>query len=113
MKFVKEASAWGLTVSLEKTKGMALGEGLDDRDVAPVQVEEGMIQMVDSFIYLSSILSKDGDVMDDIKGRIAKTSRAFGCLRVPIFSNPVLSVDTKRAVYEAVILAMLFYGAKT
>ena len=59
VKFVKEARAWGLTVSSEKTKGMALGEGLDDRDVSPVQVEEDVIQMVDSFTYLSSILSKE------------------------------------------------------
>ena len=28
MKFVKEARAWGLTVSLEKTKGMALNMGI-------------------------------------------------------------------------------------
>ena len=38
-KFVEEASKWGLTVSIEKTKGMAVGERLSDEDIAPVQVE--------------------------------------------------------------------------
>ena len=34
-KFVLEAREWGVTVSTEKTKGMAMGEGLSE-EVAPV-----------------------------------------------------------------------------
>ena len=40
-EFVKVASEWGLTVSTEKTKGMVVGEGLNESDVRPVQVEGG------------------------------------------------------------------------
>ena len=40
-KFVTGASKWGVTVSIEKTKGMAMGKGLNDEDVAPVKVEGG------------------------------------------------------------------------
>ena len=33
-RFVRNASEWGLTVSTEKTKGMATGDNLREEDVA-------------------------------------------------------------------------------
>ena len=45
--------------------------------------------------------------------RAARAARAFGCLRVPVFKNKDLSLATKRAVYRAVVLAVLLYGAET
>ena len=111
--FVEEASKWGLTVSLEKTKGMAMGEGLRNANVTPILVEGGEIEIVDNFTYLGSVISKDGYVTNDVKGWNAKASRAFGCLRGPVFHNSVLSVATRRAVYKAVVLAVLLYGAET
>ena len=98
-----------MTVSLAKTKGMVLGPGVTDEDLASVSVEGGEIEVVDSFTYLGSVLSSDGEVMEDIKCRIAKASRAFGCLRMAVFDNKALSIKTKRAVYECVVLAVLLY----
>lgn len=112
-KFVAGASKWGLTVSIPKTKGMALGEGLADEDVAPLVVESGEIEMVEHFTYLGSILSSSGDVMQDVKARIGKASRVFGYLRSAVFGNPTLSIPTKRVVYKATVLAVLLYGAET
>ena len=112
-KFTKGAREWGLTVSIAKTKGMAIGEGLTEEEIAPVQVESGEIEMVEHFTYLGSVVSKDGDVMEDVKCRIAKASKVFGCLRGPIFNNPILSIATKRAVYKSTVLAVLMYGAET
>ena len=94
-------------------KGMAVGESLNEEDVAPVQVEGGEIEMVDHFAYLGSVMLRDGDVTNDVKCRIVKASRAFGSLRGPIFNNPILSLPTKRAVYRATVLAVLMYGAET
>ena len=73
----------------------------------------GQIEMVEQFSYLGSVMSRDGDVTEDVKCRIAKASRAFGCLRDPIFNNPILSIPTKRTVYKAIVLAVLLYGAET
>ena len=56
---------WGLTVSIVKTKGMAVGSSLTDEDVAPVKVEGGDIEMVEQFPYLGSVISKDRDVMEE------------------------------------------------
>ena len=50
-KFAEGARRWGLTVSIEKTKRMAVGESLSNEDVAPVQVERGEIEMVDHCVF--------------------------------------------------------------
>jgi len=99
-------SDWGLTVSLPKIKAMAVGVGLKDEDVDTLQVQRGEIEMVDQFVYLGSSLTRDGEVMADVANRIAKASRAFGCLRGPVFSKPILSIPTKRAVYSATVLSV-------
>ena len=57
-------------------------------------MEGGEIEMVDKFTYLGSVVSKDGDVMNDVNSGIAKASRAFGYLRGRIFNSSVLSVAT-------------------
>ena len=46
-KFVEGAGDWWLTMSIEKTKLMAMGERLDEGDTAPLQVEGGEIAMVE------------------------------------------------------------------
>ena len=111
--FVKVASEWGLTVSTEKTKGMVVGEGLDEHNTSSVQVEGGTVEVVSHFTYLGFNISKDGEVTVEIDCRIAKASRAFGCLRKPIFQDRNLSIATKRQVYQAVVLSVLLYGAET
>ena len=77
---------------------------MDNEDVAPVQVEGREIEVVEHFTYLGSVLSCSVEVMEDVKSRIAKASRAFGCLRVPMFNSFILSIATKRAVYRAALV---------
>ena len=111
--FVKTACEWGLTVSIENTKGMVVGQTLDEHAVSSVQLDGGVINVVDHFTYLGSNISRDGEVTMDVDCRIAKASRAFGCLRRPIFQDKHFSVATKRQVYRAVVLPVLLYGAET
>ena len=105
-RFVRLASCFGLTVSLPKTKGLAVGSGLSEDDVSPVLVDGGEIEMVEEFTYLGSKLSCDGEISPEVSCHIARASKAFGCLRVPVFLNCTLSTDTKRAVYTAVVVSM-------
>jgi len=113
--FVLEAGRFGLTVSLPKTKGMAVGAGSGGVDVSPLSVEDGLgeIEMVSEFTYLGSCLCDDGEVTNEVACRIAKASKAFGSLREAIFMNRTFSVSTKRNVYKAVVLSVLLYGAET
>ena len=112
-EFARTAKDWGMTVSVDKTKGMAVGRNVAEEDTTPPQLENGLVEMVDSFQYLGSCIDAGGDMKKEISSRIAKASRAFGSLRKPIFQDKNLSIPTKRAVYCAVVLSVLFYGAET
>ena len=106
------ACEWALTVSTEKTKGMVVGEGLNESDVRPVQVEGGSVDVVHDFTCLGANISRDGEITSEVTRRIARAARAFGCFRVPVFKNKDLSLATKRTMYRAVVLAVLVYGAE-
>ena len=94
------ASDFGLKFSVEKTKGMVVGQEIDEHDLTPVPVEGGSIDIVDHFPYLGSNISRDSENTVEIDFRIAKASRAFGCLRKPIFQDRNLSMTTKRKSIE-------------
>jgi len=67
----------------------------------------------DNFTYLGSNLSSDGEATCEVKCWIAKASKAFGALQIPVFSNYHLSIHTKRIVYNAVVISILLYNAET
>ncbi len=111
--FVSTATEWGLTVSFEKTKGLVMGKHLQPMESSPVQLADGTIEVVRDFTYLGSNISDDGEVDAEVSARIGKASRAFGCLQRSIFQNHRLTIATKREVYKATVLSVLFYGTET
>ena len=82
-------------------------------DGSPVDVGTGMVEMVKNFTYLGSNLSSDCDATCEVKCRLARASKAFGAMQVPIFSNQFLSINTKRSVYTAVVISILLHGTET
>ena len=111
--FMNVASEWGLTVSMEKTKGMVAGQIQEEDDMGSVELERGSLDIVNNFTYLGANISNDGEVTTEIDCRVAKAARAFGCLRKPIFEEKTFSVATKRKVYQAVVVSVVLYGAET
>ena len=79
-----------------------------------VPVHDQLVEMVKEFPYLGSTISNDGEVNSDVKIRIAKAAKVFGCLKKHIFTNHHLSVNVKHAVYKAVALQLptLLYGSE-
>ena len=112
-EFVRTAADWGLTVSLEKTKLLAMGKRLKPEDNLPVQLDGGEIATVEDFTYLGSNIARDGELHGEVAVRLDKASRAFGCWRTSIFCSKQLSVAIKREVYRAVVLSTLMYGVET
>ena len=91
-----------------KTKGMRINAEPGFVDCVPVCNQS--VEMVKKFPYLGCTISDDGEVDCDVKTRIAKGAKAFGCLKKSIFTSPHLSVAVKWAVYRAVVLGTLLYG---
>eukprot|EP00117_Sycon_ciliatum_P050049 scpid69812/ scgid35385/ LINE-1 reverse transcriptase homolog len=111
-QFIHVAYSFGLTVNLDKTKVMAAGYGLTEADRLPLDVAGEVVECVDSFRYLGSLLHTNGRSTPDISSRIAGASRAFGALRQPVFTDSNLSLATKRLVYGACVLSLLLYCAE-
>ena len=76
-------STWGLTISLVKTKGIKIWDEPSFVDGLPVH--DQLVKMVKDFPYLGSTISNNNEVDGDVKIRIAKTTKAFGCLNYYLF----------------------------
>ena len=107
------ANAFGLSVSVQKTKFVVVGKGVSGEDQLPLSLGDGdVIERVSSFPYLGSLMAENGRVHDEVDRRIAGASRAFGALRHAVFKDYNLSIATKRAVYRACVLSVLLYGSE-
>ena len=80
LKYQAASTSFGLTVSIAKTKHMAVGREATESDKAPITVMGGKIEAVEAFPYLGSVISNSGTIDADVEARIAKASRAFGAL---------------------------------
>ena len=109
--FMSCAAQWGLTVSVTKTKAMAVGVSADRSDILLPTGDS--IQVVSNFTYLGSVMDEHGSLDTELSSRLFKASVAFGRLRDPIFLNPTLSLSTKGLAYEACVLSALLYGSET
>ena len=112
MEYQSTSTDFGLTVSIPKTKHLVVGRQACDADREPIQINGGIIESVDNFPYLGSVISSSGRIDDDIDARLAKASRAFGALRKAVFLDKNLKLETKRKVYEACVLSVLLYGSE-
>ena len=110
--YQQTSSDFGLTVSIPKTKHMVSGRSVEESDREPIAIEGEMIDAVDKFSYLGSLISNSGRMDVDVDRRIAQASKAFGALRKAVFSDRNLRLSTKRRVYNACVLPVLLYGAE-
>lgn len=47
-------------------------------------LDSGSIDIVQDFMYLGSNITSDGEVQNEVKTRISKAARAFGCYTTTI-----------------------------
>ena len=68
-----------------------VGREIAPEDRTPLSVGNEEIEAVNEFPYLGSVVSSTGQMDIDVSRRIAQASRAFGCLRKPVFMASPLS----------------------
>jgi hypothetical protein len=111
-RFSKACIAFGLTISLKKTKVMftpAPGEPYNEPNI---MVNGTKLGVVDSFVYLGSTISRDGSLDAEIKTRIQKGSVAFGKLEKRLWSDRGVTIVTKVTVYQTCVLTALLYSSE-
>ena len=82
-------------------------------DLDPIVVGSDFIMSVASFHYLSSLVKSHSGVQLELNTRISRAVGVFGALRKSVFSDHMLSITTKCAVYQAVVLGVLLYAVET
>ena len=89
--FSSVASSFGLTVNFVKTKFICAGFGTSDTNRRPFVVGDQLVDHVDSFVYLGSLLLPDFRVGLEVDRCLANAGRAFGALRC-VFDDRSLSL---------------------
>jgi hypothetical protein len=111
--FAHAASNFGLKINLKKTEVMYQPRPGAQYVKPTVLVDGVVLNVVDKFCYLGSILSQTARIDDDVTRRIAAASASFGKLEKRLWSDHGVKRATKIAVYRAVVLSSLLYGCET
>ena len=98
----------GLSMNLNKTKVM-----LSVTAIPPtVAVDGNTIEKVDRYVYLGKKATPAGDLLPEIKRRIALELAAF-CKVANITNSRKTSMDIKRKVHSEYVLPVMVYGSET
>ena len=71
-----------------------------------------VLEEVDCFVYLGSIIDKQGGTDNDVKARISKARTAFLML-AKIWSSREYSIQTKIRLFNSNVKSVLLYGSET
>nr|KAG5700791.1 hypothetical protein BaRGS_034994 [Batillaria attramentaria] len=107
-RVAEEAEKTGLKINISKTEVMRVNHKQHD----PIQLHQEDIKEVDKFVYLGSVVSKDGGTDEDIKSRTNKARHAFRTLR-PIWRSTALSLQNKIRIFNSNVKSVLLYGSET
>jgi hypothetical protein len=103
-----EAKLAGLKVNSGKTKLMKINTNVQNQ----LQVNGDAIESVEEFKYLGSVVTRDGEVAEDVRARIRKANAAFIHL-YPIWKAREITTTTKLRIFRTNVKAVLLYGCET
>lgn len=83
---------FGLTISLQKTNGMAQDVG----NVPCISIGDHTLEVVIDFAYLGSIISNKLSLDAELNTRIRKAAAAMARLTKGVWSNKMLTINTKK-----------------
>jgi hypothetical protein len=108
--YTESYTALGLKLNKTKTKIMSIPHAKSN---VQIQVYAHQLENVKSFDYLCSMLNSKANIDLETRRRIHAACRAFWRLRHRVFENDDLFLDTKTAVYRAVVIPTLLYRCET
>lgn len=107
-KLIEEYNHWGLSVNIDKTKYLCIGNEASNLDL-----ENGQnISHCQSYVYLGVTFNEAGTDSQDIDKRIVQAKKIIGCLNGILWSNNI-SKKRKFNIYETMVKSTLLHGAET
>ena len=110
--FSSACKAFGLTISIKKTKVMFTPPPGTEYYEPSIYVEGVRLGVVNTFPYLGSTMSRDGALDAEIHFRIGKASSSYACLQERVWSDRDLTNATKLSIYNTCVLKALLLLAK-
>ena len=104
----ESGKSYGLTINKEKTKVMVMGK--DAR--ADIRIAGQNIEVVDQFVYLGSLITRDNNCSLEIKRRIGIAAGMYGALS-EIWKNTKISLQNKLRLLDSCVLSTLLYACET
>ena len=108
--FEAATKSFGVIINTKKTEVMSLSYS---PIISPITVNDTPLANVQSFKYLGSTVTSDCSIDKELDNRIQCASSSFGRLWKRLWSSHDIKVTTKIAVYNAVVLSTLLYGAES
>ena len=99
----------GLIINTTKTEILSTSSP----DAPTFSINGSQLKNSENFTYLGSNISFSGDVTNEIQRHINLASSAFDRLNKRVFGNIDLTIHTKIAVYNAVVISTILYGCET
>jgi len=101
-----------LSITLPKTKLQNIGSDPKPPDIS---VNGNTVESVNSFVYLGSLQSLDGQCRPDLTRCIGLASVACAVMTSlkRIWSDKRLTLDTKLRIYQTLVASVLLYAADT
>ena len=78
-----------------------------------IYINNEELASVNKFKYLGSTVMSNNKMDEEINTRMSNASISFGRLKSKVWYNNDLTFKTKCAVYRAIVLSSLLYGAET
>lgn len=104
----------GLKVNVAKTKIMVINPPRTTRsqESGSLIYDGTVVEEVESFQYLGSIITKDGGADDDVRNRIRLATQAFAQLR-NLWRSRRISERLKLRIFNSNVKSVLLYGSET
>jgi hypothetical protein len=71
-----------------------------------IQCKGEMVEQVDSYTYLGTVISQDGRIEQEVAKRVQKANNAYFQMNI-IFGKRELEMKTKAQIYQSVFISIL------
>ena len=107
-RLVEESAKVGLQINTKKTELMKINTTSN----TPVTAREEPIKEVESFVYLGSVIDKNGGTDKDVAVRIGNARAAFNMLK-KVWASKEIRRRTKLRIFNSNVKSVLLYGCET
>jgi len=112
-RLVAFAKDVGLKINVPKTKVMLINPRVNTRATSdPFMIDGQILEQVEKFQYLGSIVTPDGGADEDVENRIRCANAAFSNLR-SLWHSHRISLNLKLRIFNSNVKSVLLYGSET